>query len=63
MITSIPRAEVQRLVQAGELNIKSVTHYDICQDRKAGITRAEVAKKYRITERQVTNITNCKCPE
>ena len=63
MILSHTRDEVKKAVAQGALNIRALDHFDICHQRKAGVKRADVAKAFHISERQVTNITNCKCPE
>lgn len=63
MITSRTREEVKQAVAIGELNIRALDHYDICTARRSGKKRAEVAKEFHITERQVSKITSCKCPD
>lgn len=63
MITSHTREEIKTAVALGERNIRALDHYDICIARRSGKKRSEVAKEFHISERQVTNITNCKCPE
>lgn len=63
MILDKPRAEVQRLAQQGELNIKSLTHYDICEARKTGKTYEAIASQFNMTWRGVFKVVDCKCPE
>lgn len=63
MITDQSRDNIKQAVALGERNIRALDHYDICVARRSGKKRSDVAKEFHISERQVTNITNCKCPE
>ena len=63
MIIDKPRAEIQRLVAQGEINVKSVTHWDVCNARKTGKKILDISVEFDISERQVSNIISSKCPE
>ncbi len=63
MIIEHTRAEIQRLVAQGEYNVKSVTHWDVCNARKTGKKIIDISVEFDISERQVNNIISSKCPE
>lgn len=63
MITDRSREEVKALAQRGEINIKALSHYDVCKAREAGKSASAVAKEFNITRRQVFWITGRKCPK
>ena len=63
MILSHTREEVKQAVAQGELNIRALDHYDICQAKRAGKKSDDIAKEFNISRRQVFRIIQCKCPD
>lgn len=63
MILDSPRAQVSKLVQQGELNIKALTHYDICDARRQGAKLEEIARAFQMSRHGVMYVIDCKCPE
>lgn len=63
MILQFTRAQVVAFAQQGIMNIKSSTHWDICNDLKSGKDQETVAMQHRMSTIQVYRIHKCKCPE
>lgn len=63
MITSHTRDEVKQAVAQGELHIKTLTHYDVCTEKKRGKHPGDIAVEFNLSERQVYRILACKCPD
>lgn len=63
MITSHTREEVKQAVAQGELHIKTLTHYDICAEKKKGKHPHDIAVDFNLSNRQVYRIIACKCPD
>jgi len=63
MILSHTREEVKQAVAQGELNKKALSHYDICQAKRAKKKIIDIAVEFDISERQVCRVIACKCPD
>jgi len=63
MILSFQREQIKAFAQSGLMNIKSLSHWDICYQLSLGIDREMVAMKFRMSVPAIDKIKKCKCPE
>lgn len=63
MILSFKREQIKAMAQSGLMNIKSLTHWDVCKDLKDGHDFETVAMRHQLSVSAVEKIKRCKCPD
>lgn len=63
MILQFSREQIIAFAQGGLMNIKSLTHWEVCKDLKDGKKSEQVAEKHHLSAEAVWKIKRCKCPE
>lgn len=63
MILQFSREQIVAFAQSGFMNIKSSTHWDVCDSLRKGLDRETVAMKFHLSLPGVDKIRRCKCPE
>jgi len=63
MILQFQRDQIKAMAQSGLMNIKSLTHWDVCNDLRSGKDRETVAQLHGLSLPGVDKIRRCKCPD
>lgn len=63
MILSFAREQIKAMAQSGLMNIKSLTHWDVCNDLKCGKSMEDIAQYHHLSLSAIEKIKRTKCPD